>query len=65
MFQMEMKTSADLPAPDPDKRHPSPFNDRALILFYAVLIGIAMGGWLWFLGWLSWEIVTWFVNAIT
>jgi uncharacterized membrane protein YccC len=50
--------------PDPERRR-SPFRDRALALFYAVVIGVAMGGWLWFLGWLMWDLVTWIVNEIT
>jgi hypothetical protein len=57
----DLKTSTSSPVPDPD-RHRSNFQDRALMLFYAVAIGVAMCGWLWFLGWLLWEIVSWIVS---
>ena len=56
------KISTGSPAPDPERRR-SPFQDRALGLFYAVVIGVAMCGWLWFIGWLMWNIVTWIVNG--
>jgi hypothetical protein len=37
----------------------SAFQDQALLLFYFVIIAVSMGGWLWFLGYLSWNIVNW------
>jgi hypothetical protein len=32
--------------------------DRAVLSLYAVVAIVAMGGWLWFLGRLSWYLVT-------
>jgi hypothetical protein len=43
----------------------SSFQGRALLPFYLLVVTFAMAGWLWFLGWLSWEIVTRLVNAIS
>ena len=37
----------------------SSFQDLALLAFYIVVIAISMGGWLWFLGSLSWRIASW------
>jgi hypothetical protein len=37
----------------------SAFQDRALPLFYFVIIIASMAGWFWFLGYLSWRIVSW------
>jgi len=37
----------------------SSFQDHALLLFYIVIIAVSMGGWLWLLGYLSWDIVSW------
>jgi hypothetical protein len=42
-----------------DLKPRSSFRDWALILFYATIVLIAMGGWLWFLGWLSWNVIDW------
>jgi hypothetical protein len=36
---------------DPNKQRHT-FQDRALILFYALIVAIAMGGWLWLIAWL-------------
>jgi hypothetical protein len=58
------KNSTGSPNPDSERRR-SLFQDRALALFYAVVIGVAMGGWLWFLGGLMWDLVTWIVHEIT
>ncbi len=45
---------------DQDKAAPrSLFQDRALLMFYIVVIAISMGGWLWFLGSLSWRLADW------
>jgi hypothetical protein len=41
------KISTSPPATDPERRR-SPFHDRAVILSYAAVIGVAMCGWLWF-----------------
>jgi hypothetical protein len=40
------------------------FEDRALLAFYAVVVGVAMSGWLWFLAWLSWQVAVSIVTAI-
>ena len=46
--------------PDQDKGAPrSLFQDRALLMFYILIIAISMGGWLWFLGSLSWYLASW------
>jgi hypothetical protein len=37
----------------------SAFQDHALLVFYFVIIAVSMGGWLWLLGYLSWNIVNW------
>jgi hypothetical protein len=50
-------TNTEGPAGSPNRR--SSFRDRALLLFYVLLASIAMGGWLWFLGWMSWNIIAW------
>ena len=45
---------------DQDKAAPrSFFQDLALLMFYIVVVAISMGGWLWFLGSLSWRIASW------
>jgi hypothetical protein len=36
----------------------STFQDRALLLFYIVVIAVSMGGWLWLLMYLSWRLVS-------
>jgi hypothetical protein len=59
-----MNTTAGTTGPEPNNRPRSSFRDRMLILFTALLFTIAMAGWLWFLGWLSWSVVTWFINAL-
>jgi hypothetical protein len=42
----------------PDSRRPETLpRGRALVLLYASAAAIAMAGWLWFLGWLSWKII--------
>lgn len=38
-------------------------HDRAVLSLYAVMAVIAMGGWLWLLGRLSWYIVSRAVSA--
>jgi len=50
-------TNTDGPTVSPNRR--SSFQDRALLLSYVLLASIAMGGWLWFLGWMSWGIIAW------
>jgi hypothetical protein len=37
----------------------SAFRDLALPLCYFIIITVSMAGWLWFLGYLSWDIVSW------
>jgi hypothetical protein len=39
-------------------------HDRAVLSLYAVMAVVAMGGWLWFLGRLSWYLVTRTVSAL-
>ena len=39
-------------------------HDRAVLSLYAVTAVVAMGGWLWFLGRLSWYLVTRAVSAL-
>ena len=39
-------------------------HNRAVLSLYAVLVVVAMGGWLWFLGRLSWYLVTRAVSAL-
>jgi len=39
-------------------------HDRAVLSLYAVMAVVAMGGWLWFLGRLSWYLVTRAVSAL-
>jgi hypothetical protein len=56
------KLSKASPPRDSERRR-SPFQDRALAVFYAIVIGVAICGWLWFLGWIMWKIVTWIVNG--
>jgi hypothetical protein len=38
--------------------------DRAVLSLYAVVAIVAMGGWLWFLGRLSWYLVTRAVSVL-
>jgi hypothetical protein len=33
--------------------------DRAILLLYLVSIAVAMSGWLWFLAWISWTVISW------
>jgi hypothetical protein len=37
-------------------------SDHALLLFYIVVIAVSMGGWLWFLGSVSWRIAGWVMH---
>ncbi len=39
-------------------------HDRAVLSIYAVMAVVAMGGWLWFLGRLSWYLVSRAVSAL-
>ena len=39
-------------------------HDRAVLSLYAVTAVVAMGGWLWFLGRLSWYLVSRAVSAL-
>jgi hypothetical protein len=39
-------------------------HDRAVLSLYAVMAVAAMGGWLWFLGRLSWYLVSRAVSAL-
>ena len=39
-------------------------HDRAVLSLYAVMAVVAMGGWLWFLGRLSWYLVSRAVSAL-
>jgi hypothetical protein len=38
--------------------------DRAVLSLYALMAVVAMGGWLWFLGRLSWYLVTRAASAL-
>jgi hypothetical protein len=45
---------------DQDKAAPrSSLRDRALLMFYILVIAVSMGGWLWFLGSMSWRLASW------
>jgi hypothetical protein len=45
---------------DQDEAAPrSSLRDRALLAFYIVVIAVSMGGWLWFLGSVSWRLASW------
>jgi hypothetical protein len=33
--------------------------DHALLTFYIVVVAVSMGGWLWFLGSVSWRLASW------
>jgi hypothetical protein len=46
---------------DPENKPQSSFRGLRL-LFYGTIVLTAMGGWLWFLGWLSWHAVAWAVG---
>jgi hypothetical protein len=48
--------------PDPENRRQFSFRDGAKAWFYATIVLIALGGWLWFLGWLSWHAAAWEVG---
>jgi hypothetical protein len=37
----------------------SAFADHAVLIFYIFVIAVSMGGWLWFLGYLSWGLLSW------
>jgi hypothetical protein len=37
----------------------SKFQDLATVWFYTAIVLIAMSGWLWLLGWVSWKIIAW------
>ena len=37
----------------------STFRDRALLTGYILAMTVAMSGWLWFLGSLSWRLIGW------
>jgi hypothetical protein len=39
-------------------------HDRAVFSLYAVMAVVAMGGWFWFLGRLSWYLLTRAVSAL-
>lgn len=39
-------------------------HDRAVLSLYALMALVAMGGWLWLLGRLSWYLVTRAVSAL-
>jgi hypothetical protein len=45
--------------PDPGNKRRTSFQGPVLVLLYAIILLLAMGGWLWFLGWLSWHVVVW------
>jgi hypothetical protein len=38
--------------------------DRALISLYVLVTIVAMAGWFWFLGLLSWKIVGWAIGDL-
>ena len=40
-------------------------HSRAVLSLYALVVVFAMGGWLWFLGRLSWYLVTRAVSALS
>jgi hypothetical protein len=48
--------------PDPEKKQQSSFRGGTKTWFYATIVLMALGGWLWFLGWLSWHIVAWAIG---
>ena len=55
-----MSTTGEPEKREPDKAAPrSPFQDHALLIFYIVVIAVSMGGWLWFLGSLSFRLISW------
>lgn len=37
----------------------SSLRDHALLTFYVVVVAVSMGGWLWFLGQMSWRLASW------
>jgi hypothetical protein len=45
---------------DQDKPAPrSTLRDHALLMLFILVVAVSMGGWLWFLGSLSWRLVVW------
>jgi hypothetical protein len=52
-----------IPKTNPNRRRLA-IRDRALLLVYCLMAVVAMGGWLWFLGRLSWNILTWAVRGL-
>ncbi len=55
-----MKTARGPEIHHKDKAAPrSSLRDRALLVFYIVVIAVSMGGWFWFLGSVSWRLASW------
>ena len=55
-----MKTAGGPEIHDRDKAVPrSSLRDHALLTFYIAVIAVSMGGWLWFLGSVSWRLASW------
>ena len=54
----------DAPAIQRQNGSRSLLHDRAVLSLYAVMAVVAMGGWLWFLGRLSWYLVSRAVSAL-
>jgi hypothetical protein len=40
-------------------------HDRAVLSLYALMAVVAMGGWLWFLGRISWYVLSQAFNALS
>jgi hypothetical protein len=68
MAHTSMNKDERLSAPENPKANPNrrrlAIRDRALLLVYCLMAVVAMGGWLWFLGRLSWNILTWAVRGL-
>jgi hypothetical protein len=58
-----MKTARSPEIHDQDKARPrSSLRDHALLTFYIAVIVVSMGGWLWFLGSVSWRLASWIIR---
>jgi len=53
-----------LSAPENPNRPRLAIRDHAVLPVYCLMAVVAMGGWLWFLGRLSWNILTWAVRGL-
>jgi hypothetical protein len=55
-----MNTARRLEIRDQDNPAPrSTLRYRALLMLYILVTAVSMGGWLWFLGSLSWRLAVW------